>query len=222
MHRGSLSGDSLSKVQLAALYQISVVLHTSLDYEQATKQILAILHDKAMLEYGMLALLDSNGQQLEIGVLHCDDSHTQRKQSRVQYKMGEGIVGRVLSTGQSIVIPMVSEELHFADKLDLYDWSKPFIAVPLKDSSANVMGVLAAQPAEGDLDALPMFNRFMEMTANLIARSVVLARAVNEEHNTLTENRDRLQRKVRINFGFDNMVCHADAVTKVMQQIRLV
>ncbi len=217
-----LHTGTLSRKLLDALYEVSVVLHTSLDYEQATRSILKILHEQALLEYGMLALLDSTGEQLEIGVLHCDDSQTQKKQSRVQYKVGEGIVGRVLSTGQSIVIPMISEELNFADKLDLYDWGKPFIAVPIKDNQANVMGVLAAQPASTDLDILPMFNRFTEMCANLIARTVLLARAVNEQYSNLTEQRDRLQRKVRVNFGLSNMVGHSTAMRKVLEQIRLV
>jgi Nif-specific regulatory protein len=213
--------DNIAERQLSALYEVSSILSSSLDYQQATHDILQVLHEKADLEHSMLALLDTEAAQLEIDTLY-SPSLAAQKIEKIQYKAGEGIVGTVLAQGQSIVIPMISEDFRFADKLDLYDWGKPFIAVPVKDNNKGVMGVLAAQPAIANPELLSQFNRFMEMCANLIGRTVMLSRNVAEQTNHLTQERDRLQRKVRSNYGLDNMVGNSKAMKRVFEQIRLV
>jgi Nif-specific regulatory protein len=213
--------DNIAERQLSALYEVSSILSSSLDYQQATHDILQVLHEKADLEHAMLALLDSEAAQLEIDTLY-SPTHAAHKIEKIQYKAGEGIVGAVLAQGQSIVIPMISEDFRFADKLDLYDWGKPFIAVPVKDNNKGVMGVLAAQPGIENPELLSQFNRFMEMCANLIGRTVMLSRNVTEQTNNLTQERDRLQRKVRSNYGLDNMVGNSKAMKRVFEQIRLV
>ena len=213
--------ERFSQMQLSALYEVSSILSNSLDYRQATQSILKVLHDEAMLEYGMLALLDETAEQLHIDTLHTNDTRHSTA-SKVQYRAGEGIVGTVLSEGQSIVIPLISEDFRFADKLDLYDWGKPFIAVPVKKGSDVVLGVLAAQPSTAKPELLAQFNRFMEMCANLIGRNVALARNIAHQTDDLQNQRDRLQQKVRSNYGLDNMVGHSKAMKRVFEQIRLV
>ena len=134
-----LRTENISTMQLAALYEVSKILNASLNYQQATDDILKVLHESAMLEHGMLALLDSQGEQLEVDALYCEDSALSTRKNRVQYKSGEGIVGMVFSQGESIVIPMISDDFRFAGKLDIYDWGKPFIAVPLKTANGKIV-----------------------------------------------------------------------------------
>jgi Nif-specific regulatory protein len=212
--------ETIAQQQLSALYEVSSILSNSLDYSQATRSILKVLHEQAMLEYPMLTILDESGEQLEVDTIHTNSANG--SSPKVAYKAGEGVVGMVLSQGQSIVIPMISEDFRFADKLDLYDWGKPFIAVPIKNGCDGILGVLAAQPALAKADLLAQFNRFMEMCANLIGRSVMLARNISEQTENLQQERDRLQRKVRSNYGLDNMVGHSPAMQRVFEQIRMV
>lgn len=212
--------DSLSDIQLAALYQVCAVLGNSLNYQQTISRVLKILHEEAMLEHGMLTLVDKEDELLEIDFVYSPDGATQH--SAIKYKMGEGIVGTVLAQGQSVVIPLIADEMRFADKLSLYDLSKPFVAVPLRSADSAVIGVLAAQPATANPSMLSAFNRFLEMCGSLIARNVALARDIEEQKDDLQQQRDRLQRKVRSNYNMDNMVGHTQPMRKVFDQIRLV
>ncbi|WP_432453334.1 MULTISPECIES: nif-specific transcriptional activator NifA [unclassified Agarivorans] len=213
--------SKIAEQHLLALYEVSSVLTDSLDYKQSVTKVLQVLHEKAMLQHAMLALIAENDQMLTIDTVHTPSHISDSITKNVRYRPGEGIVGTVLTQKQPIVLSRVSNDLRFADKLDLYALDLPFIAVPIKKSS-EVLGVLAAQPQLDDPQKLASFTRFLEMTANLIAKSVLLAKDVAVQTTQLEAERDRLRRKVRSNYSLDNIVGHSQVMRKVFEQIRLV
>jgi Nif-specific regulatory protein len=214
--------EHLAEKQLSALYEVSSILSNSLDYRQANSLILKILHEQAMLEHAMVALLDDNNNQLLVDSLHTNDDVSTTSRNRIQYRQGEGIVGTVLSQKNSIVIPVIAKDLRFVDKLDIYDYSKPFIAVPIKLMGGDVIGVLAAQPSLTNAELLSQFHRFLEMCANLIGRYIRLSKTVAKQTDTLQAERDQLRQKVRSNYSLDNMVGHSQPMKKIFEQIRMV
>lgn len=129
----------LERQLLAAMYKISSVLNTSLDYGESSDQVLKILHDECKLQCGMLTILDNSRDILLIKSVHTPRPNTAAEQKQVHYKIGEGIVGEVLRQGSSVVIRNLGSDMRFADKLALYDYDKPFICVPLKDGTAKVI-----------------------------------------------------------------------------------
>ena len=216
-----LRKDQIAELHLSALYRASSVLGNSLAYQKTIGKVLELLHCEAYLQHGMLTLLDDEHEQLSIDTLYAPNEQGE-VHNNVRYRSGEGIVGAVFAQGQPIVIQRVSDDLRFSDKLALYEMDKPFIAVPLKPSGSDVLGVLAAQPSVSDLELLGHFSRFMEMIATLVGKSVLLARGVEAKQTNLEAERDRLRRKVRGNYSFDNMVGHTRPMRKIFDQIRLV
>ena len=94
---------------------------------------------------------------------------------------GEGIVGRILESGELIVLRRIADDPRFLDRLQLYDRELPFIGVPICVGRRGPTGVLD-RPARARHDDL-LYERahFLEMVANLIARSVRLAWEVERE-----------------------------------------
>jgi Nif-specific regulatory protein len=80
----------------------------------------------------------------------------------------------VLAQGQSLVLPRVADDQRFLDRLSLYDYDLPFIAVPLMGPHARPIGVLAAQPMARQEERLPACTRFLETVANLVAQTIRL------------------------------------------------
>ena len=214
--------ENLAEKQLSALYEVSSILSTSLDYQQANGLILKVLHEKAMLEHAMVALLDSNREQLQVDSLHTTDDVAVTSKKKTQYRVGEGIVGTVLNQKNAIVIPVIAKDLRFVDKLDIYDFGKSFIAVPITLRGSEVIGVLAAQPTLNNPELLSTFTRFLEMSANLIGKYISLSRNIAKQTTNLEEERDQLKQKVRSNYSLDNMVGHSPLMHKVFEQIRMV
>ena len=215
-----LRASQLASTQLSALYEVCSILNHSLDYQSAVERILAILHNNAMLETPMLVLHAEDEDKLELNHVYIPEQGD--AVPRVHYKMGEGIIGNVMSTGESIVIPLISEDMRFTDKLELYNWAKPFVAVPVKSGGKKIIGVLAAQPNTTDRELLAAFNQFMEMCANLIGQKVALSRNIANQQSSLQTERDQLRNQMKSNYRMDNLVGHSQPMKQIFEQIRMV
>lgn len=220
----SASGNkSLSmQQQLNALHQISIVLSRSLDMEDTLRSMLQTLSDIAHMQYGLVSLFDHNRSALFIQAVYGIDAEVVKDVKSVRYRMGEGIMGTVMHQGHSLVIPRVADDPRFLDRLNLYDYGLPFICVPIPGADSQPVGVLAAQPQTADESELPARTRFMEMVANLIGQTVRLIGKVNSEHEAIKTERDSLRRKVRSQYGFDNMVGQTQAMRQIFDSIRQV
>ncbi len=202
---------------LESLYQVSKVLSRSLDFRETLTEVLNALNDTGNLSHGMISLIDDESGDLMMIALHGNP----KPANAVRYKLGEGIVGSILQTGESVVLKRVSDEDRFLDRLNVYDQSLPFIGAPILIGDDQAIGVLTAQPvsALGELDE---YLRFMEMVANLIGQSVRLAKKVEDEQLALKVERDALRRKVRGEHGFSNMVGRSHGMQLVFGQVRQV
>jgi Nif-specific regulatory protein len=212
----------LERQLLAAMYKISSELNASLNYCESANKVLKLLHDECQLQCGMLTILDNARDILLIKSVHSPKPNTAAEQKQVHYKIGEGIVGEVLRQGSSVVVRNLGSDMRFADKLALYDYNKPFICVPLKDSNSKVIGALSAQPPNVNDDCITLLTKFLGMIANLIGKNVQLAYSVEKQQQQLVDERDGLRRKVRNNYSLNNMVGHTQVMRQIFDQIRLV
>lgn len=209
---------SLNLLQLSALYAVSQVLNRTLDTADMLREMLRVLHDEAGLTHGLIAVVEPDSGALMVHSLH----HPQAPQPEtVRYQPGEGILGLLLEQPRTVMLKRVADEPRFLNRLGVYAPHLPFIAVPIKVGSA-VCGVLAVQPEDEDDGLLSDRGQFVEMVANLIGKSVQLAREVAQERHALIEERDSLRRTVRQQFGFDNVAGHSASMRRVFDQARQV
>lgn len=208
--------------QLNALHQISIVLSRSLDLEDTLRGTLQTLSDVVNMQYGLVSLFDQNRSALFIQAVHGVDAEIIKDVKSIRYRMGEGIMGSVMHQGHSLVIPRVADDARFLDRLNLYDYGLPFICVPIPGSGSQPVGVLAAQPQSHDESELPAKTRFLEMVANLIGQTVRLVGKVHSEQEAIKSERDSLRRKVRSQYGFDNMVGQTQIMRQIFDSIRQV
>lgn len=210
---------TLVEAQLEALYKVSQVLSRSLNLNETLDGVLRRLHDLAGMQQGMVTLLEPDSGELLLSAVYRDDGTDE--ETLVRYRPGEGIVGAIMARGETIVIERVRDEPRFLSRLNLYDSNLGFIGVPIRVEK-SVVGVLAAQPDESDATFLPIRARFMEMVANLIGQVVRLSWEVERQKQDLAEERDRLKRVVRGNYGFSNIVGHTDNMRRVFELVRQV
>ena len=209
----------LVEQQLATLYQVSRVLSRSLDLPQTLNAVLEVLDEYAGIRRGMVTLVDPNSGTMLINAAHVEDESLLKN---VSYQPGEGIVGAILADDHVVVIDRIIDEPRFLDRLGIYHPRLPFIGVPIHVGEGSPVGVLAAQPDDTAARFLDELALFMEMVANLIAQSVRLSWEVEKKQKALAEERDRLRRQVRGNYGFDNIVGHTQIMRRVFEQVRQV
>ncbi len=210
--------SELLEIELEALFQVSQVLSRLFKLQDTLQQLLQVLHEQAGMQRGMVSLLDPERGELLVSAVHGHDMGQDRE---IRYQAGEGIIGRILERGELVVLRRIGDEPRFLDRLQLYDRELPFIGAPICVGEQGPAGVLAAQPLCCD-DFLYERARFLEMVANLIARSVQLAWEVERERRDLTAERDSLRWVVREKYGFDNIVGHSRPMQRVFEQVRQV
>jgi Nif-specific regulatory protein len=209
----------LIESELEALYRVSHVLSRSLNLKKTLQSVLEVLHEHSGMQRGMVTLLDPETGELLVSAAY---GSAPGRAEQVRYRPGEGVVGAILAKGEAVVVERIENEARFLDRLGLYDAKLPFIGVPIRVGDGDPVGVVAAQPRTGDGALLSERAKFMEMVANLIAQSVRLSWEVERERRDLTDERDRLRRAVRGEYGFSNIVGHTAAMRRVFEQVRQV
>ncbi|WP_456296900.1 nif-specific transcriptional activator NifA [Vibrio sp. AK197] len=206
---------------LATLYKISTHLNQSLDYRHTFPAALKILHEECHLHGGVLTIKDPVRDIMLVESFHAPGVE-ERKRKGISYKQGEGIIGAVFEQGDAIVLMNLGSDARFTDKLEIYDYDKPFICVPLKSVDKKVIGALCAQPETHSESQVRSLHHFLEMIANLITVNIQLAYNIQSEKKKLVNERDGLRRKVRKDYGFQCLVGHTKAMREIFDQIRLV
>ncbi|WP_457600034.1 nif-specific transcriptional activator NifA [Hydrogenivirga sp.] len=181
------------KLELETLYEVSRILSGSLNLEQTVPYVLRLLKKLLGFDKVTLTLYDPSTDQI---VVRATSSGKFPKEG---FKKGEGITGKVWKHGVPIVIPDISQEPEFLNKL----WKRKnikkkiaFIAVPIK-SGGKVVGVLSVDKELSKRDSLDDYTRFLNMVATLIANSFSLERKVEEEKKSLEEEKRALEAELR-------------------------
>jgi Nif-specific regulatory protein len=209
---------ALMEAQLATLFDVSSVLNRSLDLRDTLSEVLRTLHDHGGLANGIVSLVDEDSGDLLISAIHGNDLEPF---SKVRYRPGEGVIGRILEQDAPWVLKRIGDEPSFLDRLNVYDPELPLIGVPIRIGDVGAVGVLAAQTPQADT-LIDQRARFLEMVANLIGQAVRLSRTVRAEKRALREERDKLRRTVRGNHGFENIIGHTQRMRLVFDQVRQV
>jgi Nif-specific regulatory protein len=209
---------ALLEIELDTLYQVSQVLNSPLELREKLQNVLEVLHRKAGMRSGMLALREMESDALVVCTVFRDNGGNVRQP--VRYEPGEGLMGTILDAGCTIVVERIADEPRFLGRLGLYDPNLPFIGSPIHVGNDELVGVLAAQPLDREL--LGERARFLEMVANLIAQSVGLLRSIEQKQRDLAAERDHLKQSLRKNYGFENIIGHTMAMQKVFELVRQV
>jgi len=200
--------------ELTALFDVSKVLTSSFDLEKNLYSVLEILSKKLDMTRGCVFLLDKKNNEIKIVTAY---GLTEEEIQRGKYKIGEGIVGKVIETGLPMFIPDIEKEPQFLNKTG----SRPdkrgisFLCVPIKIED-EMLGVISAdriyRVSQGDVDD---DLRVLSIVASLIGQFLKLWESykVMEDENLLL----RIQLKDRYNFP--NLVGQSPSFQAVLKTV---
>jgi Nif-specific regulatory protein len=188
------SHEQRPHVELNTVYEISRGLCASLDIKHSFHMALTVLAAHLDLPKLMLVLPDDANQCL---ALHSSVGLSVEQAQQGLWRVDEGVVGQVFTSGMSMVIPDVSQAPEFQDRTGAFSATggRPvsFVAVPLRAEQA-VLGVLAARRTlQGD-ERLADDQRLLTMVASLLAQALLLHQAVYTEHQRLQQETTSLRK----------------------------
>jgi len=209
-----------TEVQL--LSDIAKAFAESLNLEETLKSILTLLDTHLKLRRGTITLLDPDTETINIKVAH---GLSERSKSQGSYKVGEGITGRVVQTGESIVVPDISKDprfLHKTKSRETGDGQKiAFFCVPIKLEGRTV-GALSVDRQAARSDDFDANLRLLNIISTMIAQAIKLNKMVESERKLLHDENVRLRRELKARFNVHNMVGTSNAMQEVYRLIEQV
>jgi Nif-specific regulatory protein len=199
--------------------EISQILDRSVDLTDELAPILKAISNHTGMMRGTITMVHRESGDLVIEAGHGLSSD---ELQRGRYRPGEGIVGQVIQTGRSMVIPRVSEEPRFLNRTQAR--SEPskreisYICVPIKMETA-VIGALSADRLFDEDVVLEEDLRLMAIIASMIAQAVRLRQESQQERERLLEENQRLQNQLQEKFRPANIIGKSNAMQHVFDLI---
>ncbi|MCC7201130.1 MAG: nif-specific transcriptional activator NifA [Nitrospirae bacterium] len=216
-HQDAITNLNYKIIELSTLYEIARRLGASVDPRVTLSSILEILSESMGMSRGTLTLLDPETRQLYIEFAH---GLTPEEKKRGIYRIGEGITGKVVETGEPIIVPDVGREPLFLNRTrsrgDIKRDNISFICVPVKVKGETI-GVVSVDRLFTDKSvSLDEDVRILTIVASLIGQAITTAKSVEQEKKNLLREKMTLQRELKSPYRFANIVFVSDKMRDVL------
>ena len=128
---------------------------------------------------------------------------------RGRYRLGEGITGSVVATGEPAIVSKISEDPRFLDRtqarmreIEKKRIELSFVCVPIKIMN-EIIGALSADREFMEDLSLSDDVRLLSLVASLISQAVAIRRNALEQVRVLASENERLQGEIteRMRYG---------------------
>lgn len=206
-----------SAVELKVLYKISQAMaREHHDVSALLKDVLDIMETEMSLSRGTLTL---RRPDTDIFVIEASHGLTTEEKRLGQYRLGEGITGKVAETGKPSVVPDITKEPGFLNRTRARRGSKiAFICVPIIHQQ-QVIGTFSIDRPVAAAENLNRDLNFIALVANLIAEAVAGIRQQIEEHASLMLENRQLRQQIFEHFRPQNIIGNCSSMHLVYEQI---
>ncbi len=208
--------------ELAALYRISQILASGVRQRQMLADVMDALDAELGMRHGTVVLLSADGSELRAEAGH---ALPETRRRAVRYRVGEGIIGGVVASGKPAIVPKISEEPQFLDRLHNRRQSSTeelsFLCVPIAIGS-DVVGALSADRVFDESAALDEYARLLSIVASMIAYDVQSRREAAADRQRLEQENIRLRTELEDRFRPENIVGNSGAMREVYRAIQQV
>jgi Nif-specific regulatory protein len=232
-----IKNQELAHQDLSCLYEITKILAAGTDLQESLNSVVRVLADMKKMENGTVTIVNPLTRELEIEVA-CGITATAQKKGK--YKLGEGITGRVVSTGEPVTVPRISEEPLFLNRTgirnDEQKKKSSFICVPIKvtfeSSEQKVFAQdIHSQPDNLSIGALSVDRyyekefgsqseqdlRFLTIVSALIAQAVHKVQVINREKEALQLENQRLRRELSAKNRLNDIIGNSSRMQEVFE-----
>jgi Nif-specific regulatory protein len=202
--------------RLSTLLEVSQALSGTLNLRAALHRVLEILAKYHGTVRSMVTLLHENELRVEASDGLDASAHA------VRYRLGEGIIGRVVESGKPIVVPRVSKEPAFLNRAGKRAESTKdeltFICVPilLNRRAVGAIGVDLKYKADRDYDRS---IQFYGIVASSIAQAVKIQRLVEDDKRRLVAENTQLRQELRERYDFSSIIGSSGPVRQMYEQM---
>jgi Nif-specific regulatory protein len=202
--------------RLSTLLEISQALSGTLNLKSSMQRVLQILIRHHGVVRGMVTLLREG--ELHVEAIEGFDDRARA----ISFKVGEGITGQVAQSGKPIVVPRISKEPDFLNRMprraDLARNELSFICVPIavQRTTAGTLAVDLKFKPERDYESSV---KFFGIVSSMIAQALNVQRLVEEERRRLVDENTHLRQELRERYDFSNIIGTSGPTRQMYEQV---
>jgi len=201
---------------------MSQVVTESGDLSSTLSILLRLMKRHLKVVRGMVSLYHPDSGKIFI---HECLGLTEEEAARGIYFLGEGITGRVVETGQTIVVPRLSDEPKFLNRTgsrnDITDSKLSFLCVPIMRGK-KVMGTISAERIYDNNRLLNLDVEILSILAATVAQAVELYLVENIQKAALEDENRRLRNALGEKFKPSNIIGNSKSMQEVYRLIEKV
>ncbi|MCC5843915.1 MAG: sigma 54-interacting transcriptional regulator [Verrucomicrobia bacterium] len=208
--------EQRSLKDLEFVTEIAHILERSLDVREIVNPIMDAMTRHLGMKHATITLLNRKTNDILIDAAH---GLTPQQARRGRYKLGEGVTGQVIESGEPIQVERTSESPLFLNRTQRFGAQESsFICVPIKTGKTVVGALSADRPFDETVD-LEADMAIMEIVASLLAQSVRLRRSAQERGEKLESENERLRAELKDRFRPSNIIGNSHEMQIVYDQI---
>jgi Nif-specific regulatory protein len=205
------------ELEMAVLSDVSQAIGSAMELERVFEQTMEVLARELKMRRGTLVLLDKVTNELRIVAAH---GLNREEKKRGRYRVGEGVTGKVVQTGQPMAIADISKDPLFLNRTGARAGEKArgrisFVCVPLR-IDAEVVGAISVDRDFVDEETLARDQRLLQIIASLVSQAIRINRMVMVEREQLLAENLRLRKDLRLRYKLGNIVAASGAMQDVV------
>jgi Nif-specific regulatory protein len=208
--------------QMDLLFEVARSLTSSLDLKTTLESILALLSKLMKLHRGTVTLVDPETETLSIEMAH---GLSEAARKRGIYRIGEGITGRVVATGETEVVPDVSKDPRFLDRTkargDTRRIKLSFLCVPIT-LGKEILGALSVDKPFKQGTEFHEDLRLLNIVASIIAQALSLHGMMKRDREKLIRENIHLRHELSNRYEYHNIVTRSSRMREVLEMIEQV
>ena len=205
--------------ELSLLFEISQKLSETLDLKKVLNPILPMMAEHMKMVQGTVTILNRSRGEIVIEEAY---GLLPEERAKGRYRVGEGITGKVIDTGEPAIVPRISDEPLFLDRtgsrkhLDKHDVA--FLCVPIKMGS-EVIGALSVGRLVDEKTSFEEDVRLLTIIASSISQAVRLRQLGQEEVEKVREENQRLHDQLKARYRPEAIVGNSNVMQNVYDLI---
>ena len=129
---------------ISLLAEVGRTVTSENDISKVLTLVLFIMSEHMNMLRGMITILNRDTAEI---IISQSFGLTEQEKERGHYRVGEGIIGKVVKTGRSVIVPDISDEPLFLDRTRSREKERKeglcFICIPIR-SGNEIIGTLSA------------------------------------------------------------------------------
>ena len=205
-----------SALELEILYHISQAMAHQHDIPSLLNEVLDIMETEMDLHRGTLTL---RRPDTDTFVIEASRGLSESEKKLGEYKLGEGITGKVAQTGKPALVEDISTDPNFLNRTkSRRNKQTSFLCVPIVHQG-RVIGTFSMDRTQEDKKTLTRDLDFLKLLADLIAESVNGIRQQKEEKESLLDENRRLRQQLGNQYRPSNIIGNCNSMRRVYDQI---